>query len=497
MKRPPASIRRCMTLRILLGTTVLLAAASAILGILFHQRLAHEFDESLEARADALVSLIVLDRNLLDFDFNVDAMPEFDLPDDGEDGEATEYFELRLPDGRRLRASPSMGRDPLPRFAGEPLDDEPVFWTQRLPNGQPGRFLRFEFTPAPEAEEEMDEEIVPDEDHIELPPDVDPSSLRVVLVMGRDRRDFLETVWWMYGSLGAFVIIALAGIPWILRRAFSRGFRPVRDLNAQLLAIGPDSLGERVSLDRPWDELCSIERAVNRLLERVEAGFERERRFSSNVAHELRTPVSELRSACEVGSRWPDDPEELRVLFEDIRSVGLHMEKIVVALLTLARCETGSIPVERESFDLAPMLRNCWQRVADEAAEKGIDVEFALGVDLSIESDRSKLEMILQNVIENAVAHGARGTTVHCRAEKTAGGPVVTVANRPADLEPGDMPRIFERCWQKNPSETGRQRTGLGLSIAGALAGLLDMRIDPRLTEDGMFEVRIAGEADR
>lgn len=488
-----------MTTRILAGTAALLVASSALLGVLFHHRLAHEFDETMEARADALVSLIVLDKEVLDFDFNVDAMPEFDEPDgeDDEDEEETAYFELRLPDGRTLRASPSLGDGSLPGFdGGMDEDGEPVFWNQTLPNGESGRCMMLGFVPELEEEEE-EEELLPDEDHIELPDDIDLASLRVVLVMGRNRGEFLGTLAWMYGSLGAFVFIILGGIPLILRRAFDRGFEPVRDLNAQLRNVGPDSLGDRVSLDQPREELATIVQAVNRLLERVEAGFERERRFSSNVAHELRTPVSELRSACEVGAQWPDDPDEVRALFEDIRSVGLHMENIVVALLTLARCENGSIPVERERFDLAPMVRDCWQRVAGEAEEKGMEVEFDLADGIQVESDRSKLEMIVQNLIENAVAHGAPDTTVRCSATREGSDPLVTISNQPGDLERDDLPLLFERCWQKNPAESCRQRTGLGLSIAKAVAIVLGLRIEPRMAGDGRFEIRVAGASSR
>jgi two-component system sensor histidine kinase QseC len=487
------SIRSRMTVRILVGTAALLVIACTFLGILFHLRIAERFDETLQARADALMSLIALDKEILDFDFNDDAMPDFALPEEDDDADEVAFFDLLLRDGTSLRKSPSLAGRALARTSEKPEEpDEPVLWNHALPNGQPGRLLEIEFAPEIEIEEEPQPEVPEvDEDHLTLPDGIDLANLRIVLIVGRSRAGLIETLTLMYGSLAALVVIVLAGIALVLRHAFKKDFQPVHELNAQLRAMGPGTLDARISLQSPREELATIEVSVNHLLERVASGFERERRFSSNVAHELRTPVTELRSACEVGGRWPDDPVTVRALFEDIRGVGLHMEKVVETLLTLARCESGSIPVECEPVVLEPVFRSCWRRVSEEACGKHITLDLDVPGDLSVESDPGKLEMILQNLIENAVAHSKPDTAIRCTASRSVAGVVVTISNHPEDLEPDDLPRLFERCWQKNPARTDDRRTGLGLSIAQALADLLGIRITTRLDDAGVFEVSL------
>jgi signal transduction histidine kinase len=425
-------------------------------------------------------------------------MPEFAAPepeDKDEDSDEVSFFEMLLPDRTSLRKSPSLAEHTLPWSTGAPPEpDEPILWNSRLPNGRPGRLLQVEFTPELEdADEEEEPPEIPGEDvdHVLLPDHANLDKLRVVLIVGRSREDLNETLALMYASLAVLVVVVLGGIAIVLRRALASGFQPVDDLNAQLKAIGPDSLQDRIGLEAPRQELATVESAVNQLLGRLSAGFERERRFSSNVAHELRTPVSELRSACEVGGRWPDDPKEVRALFEDIHAVGVHMEKIVEMLLTLARCENGAMPVECERVELAPLLRACWQRVEDEAAYKGITVDLKTTGGLFTISDPSKLQVILQNLVDNAVGHGAPNSVIRCSATQSGSSPVIRIANQPEELDREDLPYLFERCWQKNAARPDRQRAGLGLSIARALGDLLGIRIEPKLEDDGTFVVQL------
>ena len=91
-------------------------------------------------------------------------------------------------------------------------------------------------------------------------------------------------------------------------------------LGQQVRVLGVTSLGRRVDVQAPPEEIAVVVAQVNALLDRLEEGFTRERRLSSDIAHELKTPIAELRSLCEVGARWPDDRAAVQEFFRDARA---------------------------------------------------------------------------------------------------------------------------------------------------------------------------------
>jgi len=120
----------------------------------------------------------------------------------------------------------------------------------------------------------------------------------------------------------------------VVKSSIQKGLKPIEDINAQIANVELDKLDERIGLDAPPSELSTIIHALNELLDRMDQVITRERRFTSDVAHELRTPVSELRTACEVGSMTPDDKEATELFFSDIKDIAKQMEKVVTNLLS-------------------------------------------------------------------------------------------------------------------------------------------------------------------
>jgi signal transduction histidine kinase len=119
------------------------------------------------------------------------------------------------------------------------------------------------------------------------------------------------------------------------------GLRSLDRLTRQVRALDVTSLDTRVDVEAPPEEIAVVVEQVNALLDRLEGGFKRERRLSSDIAHELKTPIAELRSLCAVGARWPEDRVAVRKFFEDAEAIAEQMERIVVHLLALARYDEG------------------------------------------------------------------------------------------------------------------------------------------------------------
>jgi len=479
--RPPRSIRRQLTIQILAGALVMLLVAGAIFLGVIHRQLLGDLDRMLEAEADTLARNAERKGGLI----------VWDVPDTYSAGARQNadpaYCQLFLEDGAVVGLSQTLGTDDLPRLEKRPH----AAWNARLPDGRHGRLVQKIFHPAADDTEQQIAGEDPREQTFALPATIDQASLQLVLVVARSREPLDALLDSLYLAGGAVAVALSCALAWLVRRAITRGLRPIEEINAQIAAIAPDALGTRLHIPAPPIELAAIESTVNRLLDRVEAAFEKERRFSSDLAHELRTPIAELRAACEIGARWPDDPESTRQFFEDTRTIALQLEKIVATLFALSRFEEGKLPLKTQRIPLQALVRECWQHAAGGAEEKRLRFDEGLPPGLTVESDADQLEIVLRNLVDNAVAHSAPGTVVECGGGATPDGVELRLVNSAHDLEHADLAHVFDRFWRKEASRTDRRHAGLGLSIARTLCEVLGLDLRVELSEGRRFEARI------
>jgi signal transduction histidine kinase len=213
----------------------------------------------------------------------------------------------------------------------------------------------------------------------------------------------------------------------------------------------------------------------------------RERRFSDDLAHELRTPIAELRTISEVGGRWPEDGEAVRQFFHDTEAIAGQLESTVATLLLLARCEEGGLAVESRAVLLEKLVAESWRQVlAGTAGTAGTAIagllENRLAPDLAVATDPAQLGMILRNLLDNALTHGVPGQPIRCSSEAMAEGVWVRLENTVADLQPEDLAHLAERFWRKEASRMDRRHVGLGLSIVQAMSRALGVRVEMELT---------------
>jgi two-component system, OmpR family, heavy metal sensor histidine kinase CusS len=480
-ERPSRSIRRQLTVQILVGTLVLLFVAISIFLGVVHRRLVQDFDRMLEAEAEMLARNAERKGRIIIWD-----LPDIYSMGSRQNADPA-YCQLFLEDGTIAGVSETLGIDNLPWLERRGY----AVWDARLPNGRRGRLMQKAFQPVSEDPQMQESPEDPNEQTFEIPATMNPVDVHLVLVVARSR----ESLDALLGSLYIAGIVAAAtlacAITLLVRRAITRGMHPLEEMNARIATITPDSLATRLHVSAPPVELAMIQTTVNRLLDRVEEAFERERRFSSDLAHELRTPIAELRTACDVGERWPDDPENTRQLFRDVGTIALHLEKTVTMLLNLSKCERGNALVQTQRIQLQALVQECWRHVSARAAERRLQFEERIEPALTVESDQDKLEIILRNLLENSVAHSEEGTLIVCSGNVKADGVELRLANTAKDLEHADLDHIFNRFWRKEASRTDRRHIGLGLPIVRALCEVLGLRMRADLTERRIFEVSI------
>ncbi|MEP7010877.1 MAG: ATP-binding protein [Acidobacteriota bacterium] len=480
------SLRGRLTLYLLVGSGALLALGGLFLYRVITSRLQEDFDQQLVAKARSLALLTEEAEGALWVELPEEGMPEFAA------GSSSEFFEFWMADGKMLRRSNSLAGRDLPRLsaASKSAWQAPRLWSSALPDGRPGRLVQLTVLPR------IDDHPAGEGGEAGVEVRFDPAGPKATLVLARGHGDldrFLaETRLW----LGVSFFFLLAGLVGLIRLSLGLGLAPLSRLVSRIERLDAGSLGERIDPTDVPAEISVVVQRINDLLGRLETSFAREKAFSSHLAHELRTPLAELRAATEVALRWPDDSASVAASLEDARAIGLHMERIAENLLALARSESApEAPVEEE-VPLRAAIEEAWRPLARAAAEKKIELNNEIPDGLALPTDRAKLGLILSNLLDNAVAHGSPGGWVACRALPSNHGSNATVAlgvevsNPAADLSSDDLPHLFDRFWQKDPSRSG-PHAGLGLPLVASLGRSLGLIVDARLAA-GNLEIRLA-----
>ncbi|MGD9365513.1 MAG: ATP-binding protein [Desulfobacteraceae bacterium] len=475
------SIQGRLSRSLLLGAGFLLLIAFTILEARFRQQLEREFDRNLLAKTMTLVTLTTQHTGRVELDFADEFMPEFEAPTH------PEYFQLWLADGTLLERSRSLGKQNLPRDE-LPLD-QPSFKNMCLPDGREGRLIQIRFIP--HTKDKPGEEH-PNTEYILKPKRDRQSNMQAHICVARGRDDLDALIWTTRCTLGATGLFMLIAMILLVRLSVFRGLEPLRDISDQVQSMNAESFDERIQLKRRIQELDPIVKQLNRLLDRLSASFKREKQFSSNVAHELRTTLAELRTMAEVGGRWPDDKEMIKDFFDDLLDVTEDMYYTITNLLELARCESGKQEIEEHPVNLAELVQETWNRFADQAGEKGLEIDNRLD-HVIVQTDRRKVELILVNLFKNAVEYSPPNEKIIVSTKRDGTAIGLTFVNTTHDLDESDLASLFDRYWRKDAARTSRHHVGLGLSLVKALADALNLNLSPRLRHGKTFQIELSG----
>ena len=466
------SIQRTLAWVLIAGFGTLLGAGGGLIYLLFREALIERFDAKLRVEALTIITYTVQERDGVDVDFTDRYIREFD------DDVATQFFQVWHPKGRTIERSGSLKGKNLPKPETFGTLDKPVYWDLRLATGQRLRAIGLRFVPHADSNDRRR---------------YDPN-LNLELVVGALRGELDQTLASLrLGLLGAGSI-SVAGALILVRFALRKGLAPLRQVADQASAIDASTLGTRFPTDRLPVELVPICSRLNELLARLEASFEHERRFSADVAHELRTPIAELRSLSEVALKWPPRAVEATRNYEESLAIARRMESLVLALQTIARSETGGTLVFAEPIRLPGFLDRVWTGFASLADQRDLRVEWDMGEDLRVVADPILLEMVIANLFANAVEYTPAGGRVHVSCESGLRDEVtIAISNSTRDLTPADVPRLFERFWRKDASRTDSRHAGLGLALVRAVAQCLGARVSAGMPGPETLVLRLTG----
>lgn len=460
------SLRRQLTFGLLVAFALILGVGGNAIFWAMKDQLYDQFDRNLHDKAKLVMTQTIQRGDKLAVYFSDYVLRTFD------DAIATEFFQVFNEQGQSVERSDSLGIENLPIRHG--TADEPDYWDLEMPNGQPGRAIGLRFHPRADRRPEPHE----------------PISAIIVVASGREQMiEALRDLRLILGTtvVGALVLTLLA-VWWVLRRTLA----PVQEVGLAASRIDAESLDQRLPVETLPTELQPMASKLNALLTRLQDSFARERHFSSDLAHELRTPVAELRSIAEVAIKWPDERTEEtdRVILQ----IADQLEACVGTMLSLARAEQRSLELRSEALSLEAICRELIRPIRPRLDERSVTLETkGLETAGTLETDPVVFQSIMGNLLQNAADYAPSGSTIQLVCDGDSESFHIAVCNLAPELEPEDMGQIFNRFWRKDAARSGSFHAGLGLSLAQTFAELLGSKLKASFDADRRLCMRFEG----
>ena len=268
--------------------------------------------------------------------------------------------------------------------------------------------------------------------------------------------------WFLGILLGTFAIFPVVGY-----KIARHGIRPVEEVAAMARRISSTNLQERIRPEGYPFELASLAGTFNKMLDRLEESFERVSRFSADIAHDLRTPVNNIRGEAEVALARARTIDEYRDVVGSCLEEAVRLSELIGDLLFLARTESPLTSLHRERVNVAELLGGVRGYYEASAADGGISLTTRVAAEPVIaELDRTLVQRAVGNLVSNAVAHTPPGGSVVLAANSESTAIRIEVSDTGVGIPPDALPRVFDRFFRVDSSRSQASGgTGLGLAI--------------------------------
>ncbi len=275
--------------------------------------------------------------------------------------------------------------------------------------------------------------------------------------------------WFWAVLLATFIIFPLVGY-----QIARQGIRPVEEMATTARHISSTNLRERIQPEGYPFELASLACTFNQMLDRLEESFERISRFSADIAHDLRTPVNNIRGEAEVALARARTADEYRDVLESSLEEAVRLSELIGDLLFLARAESPLNELRRERVNVGELLITVRDYYEASAANGGISLIAVESVEpLTVELDRALMLRAVSNLVSNAIAHTPPGGIVTLAATNDAAAIRIEVSDTGGGIPTEALPRVFDRFFRVDPSRSKTSGgTGLGLAIVQSILTL-------------------------
>ncbi len=260
--------------------------------------------------------------------------------------------------------------------------------------------------------------------------------------------------------------LATATLGWAVTR---QGLKPLRQMGSTALSISAQRLDARLSEVGAPAELVELAAAFNQMLARLEESFQRLAAFAADLAHELRTPLSNLMTQTQVVLAQPREAAAYRETLESALEEYERLARMIDDMLLLAKADNRLLVPQRETIDLGAAARRVAEFYEAVAAEAGVEV--AVAGSAHVMGDQLMLERAIANLLANAVRHTPRGGRIVIELSESTDGATIAVVNPGPGIPEAHLPHVFERFYRVNPDQRADgAHTGLGLAIVRSIA---------------------------
>ncbi len=449
------SLRTTILGGILACVAVATVAFAAAVYVRAHRLAYASLRDNLTVRAESMAYELTLDHDGLEWDVPIRAMPEYMERGSGA------YFLLYDPDGEIFARSPSLSDQLLPKPAAWREGGISYRELEDGPDGIPCAMVEIPFRVR--LEDDGDEE---DEQGWEAPPE---EKLRFQLQLAADTRERdagLRQIALFLAAAGAGVI----GLSILCGLLVSRRvLRPIRRMTEEAARLSPEDTSRRLGPGHVVTELGSLSETLNLALDRLGDALERQRRFTSDASHELRTPVSVLLANSEFLLRRPRSVDDYVEGLTRQHRTAVRMQRITEDLLTLARADSHASSFERTPVDFGDLTATLCEEVRAVADANGIDLTCRAGRGVRVLGDSRYLSQLVANLVGNALKLTPPGGLVEVVLEQRGGHATLSVGDTGPGIPEEEQARVFDR-FHRVGGDSGKEGSGLGLAIVAWVA---------------------------
>ncbi|ASP49269.1 sensor histidine kinase [Cognaticolwellia beringensis] len=444
------SIKKKLSRYISISISILLVAIFLLTDIAVDTWISGEFDRAMVNKVGLLTTLVSADTHEIDFDFADEFMPEFSGVND------PEYFQLWL-DNKVFERSKTLELFDINELPKVELGDKHSIITDiTLPDGRSGKMLFTQFIPQIDSDVRAENGI----SKAQFSKNQKPMELAYAI-----STEGLNHILWFVDII--FIVtslIAIIAVRIIVFNVVIRELKPIENLSQELKKINLNSEVSEISTCKLPEELITIANGINHFISENKILYAREQRITSDIAHELKTPIAELLNLSEVTIKFPHEKQLSENFQTDVLSITERLRNIVNGILLLQK-SSNKATLEKQQVDVDKLINSVI--TLENKANRVIDYYFnkACG---NINTNEFALTTVLSNLINNALFYSPDSTAITITVEPYSDDEqiMLKMTNRcEHDYSEADLALFFEPLWQKDSSRTSVERYGLGLAI--------------------------------
>jgi heavy metal sensor kinase len=289
-------------------------------------------------------------------------------------------------------------------------------------------------------------------------------------------------------SVPAALLLAALGGTVLARRSLA----PVTRMTDDASRIEAQRLSDRITITSD-DEIGRLGAVLNALLARLERSFAQQRQLVADTSHELRTPVSVIRSEADVTLSRERTADEYREALDVIRSESVHLTRLIEDVLLMARADAQQLPLQPVDFELRDVVEDAARSMRTLAAAKGVALTAATDGAMPMRGDPELLRRMLVNLLDNGVKFTPPGGRVEITLREDGGRVIIAIRDSGTGIPAAAQPYVFDRFYRADPARTAGTGSGLGLAIAKSIAEMHggDIRLVHSDASGSLFEITV------